>query len=123
MPTQAVISAKPALTRARQGGVQMASARQGLKRLVGTIGFVSVAVLLNALVCADPAAAQCGPAGGTDNTACGSGALINNTTGGWNSAFGFDALFSNTTGSDNTASGLNALLSNITGGDNTASGA
>lgn len=56
------------------------------------------------------------------NTAGGSGALINNTTGSNNTAFGFSALRSNTTGSNNTASGLQALYSNTTGSSNTASG-
>src|SRR5215469_4736344 len=83
--------------------VQMTSVRQGLKRLVGTIGFLSAVVLLNALVCADPAAAQ------EPNTAYGTGALSSNTTGTSNSAFGYFALSSNTTGNKNTAIGDAAL--------------
>src|SRR5215472_10364848 len=83
---------------------KMISARQGLKRLAGTIGFVSVAVLLNALVCSNPAAAQCGASGvGGVNTACGIRALQSNTTGVANNAFGYNALHYNTTGSYNTA--------------------
>jgi hypothetical protein len=56
------------------------------------------------------------------NTAEGTDALFNLTTGGSNTAIGEDALFSNTTGSNNTANGLAALLSNTTGNNNTASG-
>ena len=101
----------------------MASAQQGLKRFAGTIGFCLGTVLLHALVCADPAAAQCG-AGGPygQNTACGTGALAQNYTGFNNSAFGFRALYTNTAGSANTASGVNALYSNTKGNYNTASG-
>lgn len=57
-----------------------------------------------------------------NNTAGGTGALINNTTGSASTAFGKNALFSNTTGYDNTASGSYALLCNTTGHANTASG-
>jgi len=87
------------------------------------IGFSLVAVLLNTLVCAGWAAAQCGASGpGGGNTKCGTGALTHNTTGSYDSAFGFDALFSNSTGSYNTASGVDALYTNTTGYYNTASG-
>src|SRR6516225_7089477 len=57
------------------------------------------------------------------NTASGTGALQNTTTGFSNTASGTEALFSNTTGSLNTASGAYALLSNAFGSGNTASGA
>ncbi len=60
--------------------------------------------------------------GGGDNTALGSSALANVTTGYRNTASGHDALFSNTTGSFNSASGDTALRSNTTGSFNTASG-
>jgi len=56
------------------------------------------------------------------NTAIGSSALFNDTTGERNTASGAGALFSNTTGFSNTASGVSALESNTTGGDNTATG-
>ena len=56
------------------------------------------------------------------NTALGSGALVNNTTGISDTAIGFEALFSNTTGGGNTATGSQALISNTTGQDNTATG-
>src|SRR6266566_9239287 len=56
------------------------------------------------------------------NTAIGSSALFNDTTGERNTASGAGALFSNTTGFSNTASGVSALQSNSTGGGNTASG-
>src|SRR5215831_8791331 len=57
------------------------------------------------------------------NTASGTGALQNNTTGAANTADGAFALFANTTGGSNTASGAEALFSNISGFFNTASGA
>ena len=56
------------------------------------------------------------------NTALGSSALNENTTGYNNTAIGRTALTSNTTGSNNTASGLQALNSNTTGSSNTAIG-
>src|ERR1700733_6602532 len=49
------------------------------------------------------------------NTAMGSKALFNNSSGQLNTASGVNALFNNTTGSRNTADGLNALYSNFTG--------
>jgi len=58
---------------------------------------------------------------GTDNTATGFNALSNNTTGGFNTATGSGALQSNT-GFDNTATGVTALQFNTTGYDNTATG-
>src|SRR5215471_7170119 len=87
------------------------------------LGFSLVAVLLGTLVCAYPAAAQCG-ASGLDgfNTECGEGALANDTTGNSNSAFGYNALNSNTTSNYNSAFGLEALFSNTSGSDNTAVG-
>jgi hypothetical protein len=45
------------------------------------------------------------------NTAGGTNALVNNTTGEENTAFGFNALFSNSEGNNNTASGAYALRS------------
>src|SRR5262245_40717918 len=56
------------------------------------------------------------------NTAGGSNALANDTTGTRNTAWGFNALFSNTTGNNNTATGVEALQSNIDGDFNTATG-
>ena len=56
------------------------------------------------------------------NTAFGTNALSQNTTGSSDSAFGARALFSNTTGSGNTATGWDALLFNTTGYFNTATG-
>jgi hypothetical protein len=57
------------------------------------------------------------------NTAVGTGAFQNNTTGAENTASGVGALNFNTTGLDNTASGVKALSNNTTGSNNTASGA
>src|ERR1035437_3997532 len=56
------------------------------------------------------------------NTALGTLALANNTTGITNTAIGVDALEFNTTGYGNTAIGLAALAGNTPGGDNTAIG-
>jgi hypothetical protein len=57
-----------------------------------------------------------------NNTAEGTNALFNLTTGANNTAVGFDALISNTTGNNNTATGIAALASNTIGNDNTANG-
>jgi hypothetical protein len=61
-------------------------------------------------------------ANGINNTAVGTSALQDNTTGASNTATGLDALFSNTTGSQNTANGSEALIRNTTGSFNTAEG-
>ena len=49
------------------------------------------------------------PAGAQTNTALGTSALTNNTTGTYNTAVGFAALFLNTTGIANTAVGSGVL--------------
>jgi hypothetical protein len=59
---------------------------------------------------------------GLDNTAFGDSALARNTMGGANTAVGFNALQNNTTGGNNQAFGVAALLFNTTGNFNTASG-
>jgi hypothetical protein len=56
------------------------------------------------------------------NTAEGTGALQNLTSGVWNTALGFQTLFSDTTGSSNTATGLRSLFSNVNGVNNTGTG-
>src|SRR5882762_9466142 len=56
------------------------------------------------------------------NTAMGSFALLNLTTGTGNTAAGISALQSNTTGINNVAYGGGVLQSNTTGSSNTASG-
>jgi Chaperone of endosialidase len=63
------------------------------------------------------------PGGGYpgSNTALGTQALQNLTSGVWNTALGFQALFSDTTGSSNTATGVRALFNN-NGANNTATG-
>jgi hypothetical protein len=62
------------------------------------------------------------PASGFGNTAVGTGALYNTTTGRTNTAVGDSALGDNDTGSNNTVVGSNALLQNKASG-NTAIGA
>jgi len=59
---------------------------------------------------------------GTQNTAVGTAALLNNTTGASNTATATTALLNNTTGNDNVATGVRALFSNTTGSSNTAIG-
>ena len=59
---------------------------------------------------------------GTQNTAIGTAALLNNTTGAANTATGVLALVNNTAGGGNTATGVRALLNNTTGSLNTAIG-
>ena len=59
---------------------------------------------------------------GTQNTATGVAALLNNTTGNRNTANGALALFSNTEGNRNTAIGFNTLFNKTTGAGNTAIG-
>jgi len=59
---------------------------------------------------------------GTGNTAAGGGALYYDTSGFLNTAIGFASLEFNTTGNYDTATGMEALFSNTTGNFNTASG-
>ena len=56
------------------------------------------------------------------NTAEGTNALFNRTSGVFNTAIGLNALLKDTTGSRNTANGANALRFNTTGFSNTAVG-
>jgi len=73
--------------------------------------------LLAAAICLSPAAAQA-----QSNTATGTGALANVTSGADNTADGYFALNQTTTGIGNTATGSQALSSNTTGNGNTAHG-
>jgi hypothetical protein len=59
---------------------------------------------------------------GNTNTAMGTGALFNLTTGFENTAAGWQTLYSTTSGYQNTALGVNALPSNTVGYQNTAVG-
>jgi hypothetical protein len=59
---------------------------------------------------------------GTQNTAIGTAALLNNTTGASNTATATTALLNNTTGNDNVATGVRALFNNTTGSSNIAIG-
>src|SRR6266850_1312974 len=56
------------------------------------------------------------------NTAMGTQALLNNTTGDQNTAAGAFVLNLNTTGFNNSAVGFGALANNTTGNNNTAVG-
>jgi trimeric autotransporter adhesin len=87
----------------------------GYEALLLSNGFDNTAVGYGAL------AASISNTGSDENTAVGSSALGQNTTGRFNSAFGGHALNQNTTGSSNTALGL-AALQYTTGDNNTAVG-
>ena len=56
------------------------------------------------------------------NTAAGSYALYNETSGKLNSAIGYEALYSNLSGIGNSGLGASTLFGNTTGNYNTASG-
>jgi hypothetical protein len=89
-------------------------------------GLFLIPLVLAAFAISPTAQAQLSPPpdGGYDgnNTAEGTDALFNLTTGTDNTAVGFNALFSNTTGDSNTAVGSLTLVSNTTGVRNTANG-
>ena len=59
---------------------------------------------------------------GTDNTAFGYRSLFTLTTASYNTAIGFQTLTNNTSGYANTANGFTALQANTTGAGNTANG-
>jgi Chaperone of endosialidase len=63
------------------------------------------------------------PSDGFRNTAGGTGAVVQNTTGANNTGFGYGTLNISTLGNSNTAIGSSALASNTSGSFNTASGA
>lgn len=89
----------------------------------GTLGIAGLVLLLGGELSwagGPPNPTSSDPMG---NTAGGSFALFNNTTGINNTAFGETALPSNNTGAFNTAAGALALYFNTTGGSNTAFGA
>jgi Chaperone of endosialidase len=101
-------------------------ARDSISRSPLRDGLFLIPVALAWFALSPPTQAQLSPApdGGypSDNTAEGTDALFNLTTGSDNTAIGFQALFSNTTGDSNTATGSIALMSNTTGVRNTANG-
>jgi hypothetical protein len=89
-----------------------------MNQLIQSKSFTTFVILAMTLVCsAFPQQAQA-----QTNTAYGSGALVNLTSGIWNSAFGCEALNHDTTGNHNTATGVRALFSDTSGGYNTATG-
>ncbi len=89
-----------------------------MNQLIQSKSFTTFVILAMTLVCsAFPQQAQA-----QTNTAYGSGALVNLTSGIWNSAFGFEALNHDTNGNQNTATGVRALFSDTSGGSNTATG-
>jgi len=101
-------------------------ARDSISRSPLRVGLflIPVALAWFALSPTTQAQLSSAPDGGypSDNTAEGTDALFNLTTGSDNTAIGFDALFSNTTGDSNTATGSIALMSNTIGVRNTADG-
>jgi hypothetical protein len=84
----------------------------GLGAGQGATGTLSVAIGYKALF-TNPA---------YENTAIGSYAMYNNSTGGTNTAMGYSALYSNQSGQSNTAVGYASLLQTTSGSDNTAYG-
>jgi len=82
------------------------------------VALAGISALADASIAAEP---PCATSDGTFSTACGSGALANNS-GTANSALGYAALVANTNGYGNTASGVYALASNTGGAYNTGSG-
>src|SRR6476660_8162736 len=94
--------------------------RNSISRSPVRRGFPVVVLALALAFVALPQMAQAvtpAPDGGypNGNTAEGTNALFNLTTGFENTATGSIALYSNTTGYDNTATGAQALYSNTTG--------
>jgi len=86
-------------------------------------GLLLVPLMLGCLALSPKAqATDLGSVVAGDNTADGSGVLVNLTTGTDNSGFGFQALNQNTSGTNNTANGFQALHNNTSGGGNTANG-
>ena len=94
--------------------------RHSLLRVAPILTVTSFAFLVIATVLGVTPAPDGGYAG--ENTAEGTNALFNLTSGIDNTAIGFDALFANNTGMENTAVGVAALSSNMTGNLNTAVG-
>jgi hypothetical protein len=91
---------------------------QYMNHLIQSKSFTTFVILAMTLVCS----AFLQQAQAQTNTAYGSGALVNLTSGIWNSAFGFEALNHDTNGNQNTATGVRALFSDTSGGNNTATG-
>jgi hypothetical protein len=83
------------------------------------LSLVCIGLLPNALAVVPP------PDGGYlgGNTAEGSDALLNLTSGVWNTGSGYQALNHDTTGHQNTATGYQSSFSNTVGEQNTATGA
>jgi hypothetical protein len=93
------------------------------RRTVLTKTFVVLMVGLFSFVSSEAASPPPDGGNANGNTAEGTQALSNNTTGNANTAIGVGALYKNTTGTGNTATGMAALGSNTTGFSNTAIGA
>src|SRR5512138_71771 len=95
-------------------------------KTVTNLIYAAATMFVLACVALSPSAHAVTPApdGGypNGNTAEGTDALFNLTSGNWNTAIGFRALFSTTTGNANTANGYQALGSNTSGAFNTAMG-
>ncbi|MEO7724188.1 MAG: tail fiber domain-containing protein [Chthoniobacterales bacterium] len=91
-----------------------------------TLRHIVVALLATACFSNSPKTEAVTPApdGGyaNNNTAEGTDALFNLSTGANNTALGYSALHNNTNGDYNTAVGSNSMANNISGGANTAHG-
>ncbi len=91
-----------------------------------TLRHIAIALLVTACFSISPKTEAVTPApdGGyaNNNTAEGTDALFNLSTGANNTALGYSALHNNTNGDYNTAVGSNSMANNISGGANTAHG-
>jgi hypothetical protein len=82
------------------------------------IALTGVSAFANASYATQP---PCATSDTTYSTACGSGALIDNSSS-YDTAIGFNSLADNSCGNGNTASGALALVNNSSGSYNTANG-
>ena len=95
-----------------------------MPRLPGTLALLLIPLSLACFTVSPEARAACYEDCDTslENTALGTGTLVNNITGQYNTAIGSFALNNNTDGHDNTAVGFGALVSNSHGFSNIALG-
>jgi len=98
--------------------------KDSMNRLPCTLSLLLIPLSLACFALSPAARATCYEDCDTslENTALGTGTLVNNTTGQYNTAIGSFALTTNTDGQVNTAVGSHVLRFNTTGSDNTAVG-
>src|SRR5438094_1553640 len=99
--------------------------RTSIGRSLLRLAFLLIPILFGCFALSQTArAVSPAPDGGYPgvNTAEGTGALQNLTTGVWNTANGYQTLFHDTTGGQNIATGVQALFTNTSGTSNLATG-